>query len=428
MTNNHQFFKQKFFNLEQANYNQTDFQSIKQQIISDNHQKGIFDLENRSDKYLKQSLEIAGEISNKYQTLIVCGMGGSSLGAKAICGTRFFDIQNSQKTHNKKIHFLDNIHHQNLNDFLQTLNFNKTAFLFISKSGKTIETICQTLLITNFYQEQITVNKADNLYFITEKNNKDQNPNSLAKIANNYQRPIIEHDQDIGGRYSCFTPVALIPVSFYEIDIEKYLSGAKDILNYFINDKTDLVHKGAYFLQQAQKQNLDIQVSMPYLARLYHFNYWYNQLLAESIGKNGQGITPLKALGSVDQHSVLQLFLDGKKDKFFTFLTTSNKNKGDDLRIPEYLQDYLKYLKNNKLGDVIYANQEATIKTIKNKNHLLRRFDIEQLDEYTLGQLMMYFMLETIFYAKIIKVNPFDQPAVEEGKIYAKQILIESKI
>ena len=420
---NKQSFWQTFFNLDQSNYSQTHFQSIKQQIISDNHQKGVFDLKNRSDKYLKQSLEIAKEISSKYQTLIVCGMGGSSLGAKAICGTRFFDIQNSQKTHNKKIHFLDNIHHQNLNDFLKTLNFEKTAFLFISKSGKTIETICQTLLITNFYQEQITANKAQNLYFITEENNKDPNP--LAKIANNYQRPIIPHDQDIGGRYSCFTPVALIPVAFYEIDIEKYLNGAKDILNDFINDKTDLIQKGAYFLEQAQKQNLDIQVSMPYLARLYHFNYWYNQLLAESIGKNGQGITPLKALGSVDQHSVLQLFLDGKKDKFFTFLTTNNQNKGDSLQVPKYLKDDLKYLKNNKLGDVIYANQEATIKTIKNKNHLLRRFDIEKLDEYTIGQLMMYFMLETIFYSKMIKVNPFDQPAVEEGKIYAKQMLID---
>jgi glucose-6-phosphate isomerase len=421
--NNHQSFRQKFFNLDQDNYNQTHLQSIKQQVISENYQKGIFDLENRSNKYLKQSLEISGEISNKYQNLIVCGMGGSSLGAKAICGTRFFDIQNSQKTHNKKIHFLDNIHHQNLNDFLQTLSFEKTAFLFISKSGKTIETICQTLLIINFYQQQITTNKAQNLYFITEKNNKYQNPNPLAKIANNYQRPIIPHDQDIGGRYSCFTPVALIPVAFYSINIEQYLNGAKDILNDFINDKTDLIQKGAYFLQQAQQQNLDIQVSMPYLARLYHFNYWYNQLLAESIGKNGQGITPLKALGSVDQHSVLQLFLDGKKDKFFTFLTTNNQNKGDDLKVPEYLQDELRYLKNNKLGDVIYANQEATIKIVKNKNLLLRRFDIKQLDEYTLGQLMMYFMLEAIFYAKITKVDPFDQPAVEEGKSYAKQML-----
>ena len=424
MVNNIKAFQQKFSNLDQEAFDLGYLRLIKQQIISENHQKGIFDLGSRKQRYLQESLKIAQEISSKHQTLIICGMGGSSLGAKAICGSKFFDLNYSQKTHNKKIHFLDNIHHQNLNDFLETINFDKTAFLFISKSGKTIETICQTLLITNYYQKQLTQNKAKNLYFITENHQK---PNPLAKIANNYQRLIIQHDQDIGGRYSCFTPVALIPTAFYDIDIASYLEGAKDMLNSFVNNETDIVERGVYFLQQSQKQNLNIQVSMPYLARLYHFNYWYNQLLAESIGKNSKGITPLKALGSVDQHSVLQLFLDGNNDKFFTFLTTNNQNKGDDLQVPKYLGDDLEYLKNNKLGDVIYANQEATIKSIKNKNHLLRRLDIKELNEYSLGQLMMYFMLETILYAKIVKVNPFDQPAVEEGKIYAKQMLIDKK-
>lgn len=112
-----------------------------------------------------------------------------------------------------------------------------------------------------------------------------------------------------------------------------------------------------------------------------------------------------------------------KKISFFTFLTTDNQNKGDRLKAPDYLEDDFAYLSNNKLGDVIYANQEATIKTIKNKNRLVRRFNIEELNEYSLGQLMMYFMLETIFYAKIINIDPFDQPAVEEGKIYAKEML-----
>ena len=191
----------------------------------------------------------------------------------------------------------------------------------------------------------------------------------------------------------------------------------------FLHKKTDLIAKGVYFLQNCQKNGLNIQVSMPYLSRLYHFNYWYNQLLAESIGKNGLGITPLKALGSVDQHSVLQLFLDGPNDKFFTFLTGNNQNKGNEIIVPDYLENDLKYLSNNKLGDVIYANQEATIKTIKNKNHPIRRFNFDNLNEAGFGEIMMHFMLETIFYAKILKINPFDQPAVEEGKIFAKEIL-----
>ena len=349
-------------------------------------------------------------------------MGGSSLGAKAICGYKFFDLKYSKN--NKKIYFLDNIHHQNLQSFLNNIDFNNSAFLFISKSGKTIETICQTLLLIDYYKNQIEENKAQNLYFITESS---EDPNPLAKIANNYNRSIIEHDKDIGGRYSCFTSVGLIPAAFYDIDIENYLNGGLTILNEFINHESRLIEDGVYFLQQAQKQNLNIQVSMPYLARLYHFNYWYNQLLAESVGKNGKGITPLKALGSVDQHSVLQLFLDGKRDKFFTFLASDNRDKGNELKVPDYLMNEIDYLNKNKLGDVIYANQESTIKTIANKNHLTRRFDIKELDEYSLGQIMMYFMLETIFYSKIINVNPFDQPAVEEGKIYARNMLLNRK-
>lgn len=310
---NKSLFKQIFFNLDQKSFDLKSFQETKKRIILKNNGKGIFDLVNRKDIYLIESLKIAEEISDRYKNLIICGMGGSSLGAKAICGYGFFDLK-YDKDKDKKIHFLDNIHHQNLHNFLANINFKDSAFLFISKSGKTIETICQTLLVIDYYQKQLEENKAQNLYFITE-NKKEPNP--LAKIANNYKRPIIHHDEDIGGRYSCFTPVALIPTAFYDIDISNYLAGGLEILDDFLNNKTDLIEKGVYFLQESQKQNLNIQVSMPYLARLYHFNYWYNQLLAESIGKNGQGITPLKALGSVDQHSVLQLFLDGKKDKFF---------------------------------------------------------------------------------------------------------------
>jgi glucose-6-phosphate isomerase len=286
-----------------------------------------------------------------------------------------------------------------------------------------METICQTLLIIEFYKKQLINNNSQNLYFITESGNQD---NPLAKIAHAHNREIIEHDKDIGGRYSCLTPVSLIAAAFYNIKIADYLDGAEVLINNFLDSRSDIIANGVYFLQQCQKRHLNTQVFMPYLGRLYHFNYWYNQLFAESIGKQNKGITPLKAIGSTDQHSILQLFLDGPKDKSFTFLTTNNQNKGSQIIVPDYLQEDVNYLNNNKLGDVIYANQESTIKTIKNKNHILRRFDIETLDEFALGQIMAYFMLETIFYAKIIGVNPFDQPAVEEGKIYAKEKLFNN--
>lgn len=412
-------FDQIFYNIDFTDFKEDYFNNLQQKIITENHNLGIFDLPNRYQSYLKKSLEISDEIRSKYKNLIICGMGGSSLGAKTLCGNNFYDAHH-HKSQNK-IYFIDNIHYHNLCEFLKILDFDKTAFLFISKSGRTIETICQTLFITNYYQNKLKHNESENLYFLTE--NREEN-NPLYKIAKKHKRKIIEHDQDIGGRYSCFTPVALIPAAFYDIDIKKYLLGAVKLLESFLQKKTNLVAKGVYFLQKCQKDALNIQVSMPYLSRLYHFNYWYNQLLAESIGKNGNGITPLKAIGSVDQHSVLQLFLDGPKDKFFTFLTSNHQKKGNEIIVPDYLQSDLKYLDNNRLGDVIYANQEATIKTIKNKNHPIRKFNFDNLDESGFGEIMMYFMLETIFYAKILDINPFDQPAVEEGKILAKKTLI----
>ena len=414
---------QQFFNINFEKFDRNNFDKVKQKILHDNFKKGIFDLNKRSENYLNVSLKISNEISKKYQNLVICGMGGSSLGSKALCGAKFFDL-NYKKT-KKKIYFLDNIHNQNLHEFLKNLNFNDTAFILISKSGNTIETLCQTISIIDFYKDQLAKNNARNLYFITQ-NDKELNP--LAKIAQNLNRTIINHENDIGGRYSCFTEVALIPAKFYDFDISQYLAGGQKILNDFINNNNDLIERGIFFLQESQKQNLNIQISMPYIAKLYHFNYWYTQLLAESIGKNKKGITPIKAIGSVDQHSVLQLFLDGPRDKFFTFLTTCNINKGNKLVVPDYLKNDLKYLINNKLGDVINANQEATIKTIIDKKLITRRFNINELNEYNIGQLMMYFMIETIFYAYIIDVNPFDQPAVEDGKKYAKQILINKNL
>ena len=421
MTNSNNLV-QEYYNIDFEQFDINNFTPIKQKLLQENYQKNIFDINNRAKNYLNNSLEIAQEISDKYQNLVICGMGGSSLGAKALCGTKFFDL-NYKKT-DKNIYFLDNIHHQNLHEFLQDLPFENTAFLLISKSGNTIETICQALTIIDFYKALLAKNNAQNLYFITQKN---LIKNSLAKIADNLKRPIITHENDIGGRYSCFSEVALIGAKFYGFDIEKYLLGGQKIMSNFINSNNDTIEKGVYFLQESQKKQLNIQIAMPYIARLYHFNYWYNQLLSESIGKNNQGITLLKAMGSVDQHSVLQLFLDGPKDKFFTFLTTSNINKGNNLIVPNYLKDNLSYLINNKLGDVINANQEATIKTIIDKNYLTRRFNINELNEYNIGQLMMHFMIETIFYAYTINTNPFDQPAVEKGKIDAKNILTKIK-
>jgi len=395
----------KKYHLEQAKLNK-----IQQKLSAQYTNKNIFSLASRKEQYHDITVKIGQELKENYDNLIIFGMGGSSLGGKTLCGFNFFNLGNENSV--KKTFFIDNIHYHNLSAFLKNLDFDKTAFLIISKS------LCQTLILLKYYQAELDKNHAKNLYFISEETD-----NPLTKIAKNYNREIIIHDKDIGGRYSCFTPVALIPAYFCDVNIEEFLAGGVANLENFTKNLTDDVKIGANYLNYCYEKKLKTQVFMPYLHRLYHLTYWYNQLLAESIGKKQHGITPLKALGSIDQHSVLQLFLDGPKDKFFTFLTSDTQNLGDKLHIPDYLKEDLAYFENNHLGDVIYANQEATIDTIKSKNNIVRKFNVNNFNEFGLGEVMMHFMLETIFFAAILDINPFDQPEVESGKVKAREIM-----
>jgi len=137
------------------------------------------------------------------------------------------------------------------------------------------------------------------------------------------------------------------------------------------------------------------------------------------------GMTPIKALGSVDQHSQLQLYLDGPKDKFFTFITQSTENLGNEMIIPNNIQD-IDYFNNNKLGDVIFANQESTIETLIEHKCPVRRIHFENFSDKALGEILMFFMLETILLGYTMNINPFDQPAVETGKIKARNILLKN--
>lgn len=407
-------FSQRFYNCGQTSLKEKRLDDCYTSILAENKNKGVFDLTRRKQKYLDVTYDVVNELKSRYQKLVVFGMGGSSLGAKSLC---FY--KNLEGNQDKKIHFIDNIHCGELIRFLDSINFSDTAFLIISKSGKTLEIISQVLVLIEHYKKQLSECSYKNLYFITGDSSKS---NLLYAIANHCKRKIIELDEDIGGRYSCFTPVSLIPALFCGFDIVQYMNGAEKVMQSFLSGSAKEVKSGVKFLDECTKNHLLIQVMMPYLGKLYHFNYWYSQLVSESLGKNGFGFTLLKAMGSIDQHSVLQLFLDGPKDKFFSFIT-ANHQLGDKIVVPDYLANDLSYLSERKLSDVINANQEATIGTVIKKNIPIRRFHFEKIDEGALGEMMMYYILETIFFAKTLGINPFDQPAVEKGKKIARKIL-----
>ena len=352
---------------------------------------------------LKQFKKFTKKISS-YKKILVLGVGGSSLGGKTLAS---LSSQN-------KVEFLESIDTTTIKNCLAKIDFDKTFFLVISKSGETIETICQTLIILDIFKKRKTKNFAKQFLFITESEK-----NSLAKIAKKIGAEITSHSPKIGGRFSCFSIVGLLPAMLCGLDANKIRQGAKKVIAEFLTNEGNVIKSCAVQLSLYEK-GFASNVIMPYIDNLKNFTDWYRQLWAESLGKNNFGTVPINSMGTVDQHSQLQLYLDGPKDKFFTFLT--EEKKSDDFMIRD-LKSCETLFGVKKLSDIVKIEQETTIEVLNRKKLPIRIFAIKKLDEEVLGGLMMQMFLETILIAYVKKINPFNQPAVELRKDLAKKIL-----
>jgi len=357
-----------------------------------------------SDADLKDLEKFSKKIST-YKKILVLGVGGSSLGGKTLSALKF---QN-------KLEFLESIDPTTVKNCLSKTDLKNTFFLVISKSGETIETICQTLIILNEIKKAKIKNFTKQFLFITESQN-----NSIAKIAKKIGAEITAHSNKIGGRYSCFSIVGLLPAMLAGLNAKKIRGGAKKILADFLNNKT--ISDSCATQLALYEKGFTNSVIMPYVDNLKNFTDWYRQLWAESLGKNSFGSTPINSMGTIDQHSQLQLYLDGTKDKFFTFITA--KNHQHDFAIKD-LADCKTLFGGKKLSKIVEVEQATTIEVLNQKKLPIRIFEIKKLDEEVLGGLMMQMFLETILIAYVKNINPFDQPAVELRKDLAKKILKE---
>lgn len=357
-----------------------------------------------NDSDLKQIRQFAISISS-YKKVVVLGVGGSSLGGKTLCALN----------HNfeEKIEFLESIDPSTVSHRLKNIDFKNTFFLVISKSGETVETICQTLIILDKLKALKVKNFAQQFLFITEFTN-----NSLFKIAKKIGAETFAHPK-IGGRFSCFSIVGLLPAMIAGVDIKKIRAGARKNIDEFLNDGESTISSCASQLWLYEK-GFTNNVIMPYIDSLKNFTDWYRQLWAESLGKNNFGSIPINSMGTVDQHSQLQLYLDGPKDKFFTFITAKN-----------YLHDFaVKDLAGcktlfgaKKLSKIVEVEQSTTIEILNLKKLPIRIFEVDKLNEEELGWQMMQMFLEVIMIANVKNIDPFDQPAVELRKVMAKKIL-----
>ena len=358
-------------------------------------------------------------ITKGLKNLVVLGTGGSSLGAQALLAI----LPQRFSTVHPRIQFLDNLSPKETEFTLLTMRPETTHFLVISNSGYTVEVMAQALLALNYMSEKVgKENLKDHFTFIT---NPTDNP--LRTIGKKLGIPIMDHNPDLPGRFSAFSNVGLLPAYIGGGNILAIFQGAQAVLNQALDAKS--IHdipavQGAVFSAAAERlENCQTHVMMPYANSLATFTKWFVQLWAESLGKKGRGTTPIAALGPIDQHSQLQMFLDGRQDKFFTFVNT----KADDSTLPidgyAKLDKRLNLLHGKTLQDVVNAAYYGTVESIKDANRPCRTFQVERVDEYVTGGLLMHFMLETVMVAEMLEVAPFEQDRVEEGKSHAREYL-----
>lgn len=343
------------------------------------------------------------KLSAGFKKIIVLGVGGSSLGAKTLCSLKFQD----------KVEFIESIDPITINNQIQKIDFRNSFFLVISKSGETIETICQALIVIEEFKKQKIKNFAEQFIFVTESEN-----NSLGKIATKIKAKIAHHPREIGGRYSCFSIVGLLPAMLASVDVAKVRDGANEVLNDFLKND-DIVQSCAIQLKLYESGFIN-NVVMPYIDDFKNFTDWYRQLWAESLGKNSFGSTPINSMGTVDQHSQLQLYLEGNRDKFFNFIVA--KNHKNDFKIKD-LEGCETLFGGKKLSKILEIEHHTTIEVLNQKNLPIRIFEIDHANEKVIAGLMMRMFLETIIIAYAKNINPFDQPAVELRKNLAKDIL-----
>ena len=357
----------------------------------------------------------------KYKHLLVLGIGGSSLGAQALIeGIKtplWSRLSKGKRKDFLAVDFIDNLDPQIIRAVLNRLKLDETLFVVISKSGSTVETIVPMLIAKewvgeNFYKQCV---------FITTKGK-----GLLSELAQKFNVPLFEIPENVGGRYSVFSPVGLIPAGLCGIDLNEVRAGLleADRICQLKDMKENLaasIALSSYFSYLGGK---NVFVLMPYSTCLKRFVDWFVQLWAESLGKAKKGSTPIPAIGATDQHSQIQLFNEGPNDKLICFVKINKHKK--DLTIPDYSSDHpdFKVYAGNKTGKILNLELDATRRALMENQRPSFMITLPELDEYYLSQFMYILEVATAISGNLLGVNPFDQPGVELAKKYTKEALL----
>jgi len=382
--------------------------------------------ETRSD--LETIRDTARQLADRAGDIVILGTGGSSLGGQTLAQLAGFAVPGVGSLRPPpRLHFIDNLDAHTYAELLARLPHATTRVVAISKSGGTAETLMQTIAALSALKDAGLQTRIPDLFLGISEPAKSGKKNGLRDLLGKFRVPMLDHDPGVGGRYSALTNVGLLPAAMLGLDVGAIREGAGLALAPVLSKKpaaqVPAALGAALSIALAESKGKSISVLLAYCDRLQRLTHWYVQLWAESLGKEGKGTTPLAALGPVDQHSQLQLFIAGPRDKLFTIVTVGATGQGP--RIDGELAKLAGEpgFSGKTIGDLVAAEGRATAETLVKNGCPVRTIHIDRLDEESLGELMMHFMLETIIAAHLLGIDAFDQPAVEEGKVLAKKYL-----
>lgn len=376
---------------------------------------------------LAQIRDAARKLADGASDVVILGTGGSSLGGQTLAQLAGYAVPGvGVLKAPPRLHFIDNLDPLSFASMLEKLPLATSRFVAISKSGGTAETLMQTIAALSAFK-QAGLDPRTGFLGISEPA-KEGKRNGLRDLLTKHQVALLNHDPQVGGRYSVLTNVGLLPAAVLGLDIGAIRQGAGAALAPVLNKAkpadVPAAVGAALAVSLAESRAKSISVLMAYTDKLERLTRWYVQLWAESLGKQGRGTTPLAALGPVDQHSQVQLFIGGPRDKLFNVVLVQGTGLG-----PRMDGELAKLagepgFAGKTIGDLVWAEGRATAETLAKNGCPVRTFTLDKLDEKSLGELMMHFMLETVVAAHIMGIDAFDQPAVEEGKVLARKYLL----
>ena len=360
-------------------------------------------------------------IGQAFDTVVVLGIGGSALGTlalqHALLKPHWNELTDEQREYFPRLYVLDNVDPATIGPLLDRLDLRRTLFNVVSKSGTTAETMAQFLIVYERLRAALAADPEayrSHLLFTT-----DPEKGVLRELARSENIPTLPIPPDVGGRFSVLSAVGLLPAALVGIDVQALLAGAQQMIDRCA--AADLARNPAGVfacLQHAADAELHapIHVMMPYSDRLYLTADWFRQLWAESLGKDDRGPTPVKALGATDQHSQVQLYMEGPFDKTITFLVVGDRDQ--DVSIPQEYQDVdaLAYLGGHTLGELLDAERRATAHALAQRGRMNMTLELPGLNAHAMGQIFMMLQIATVYAGALYQVNPFDQPGVELGK------------